>query len=95
MADPKTKGLGSIPVSKLSKLSEWTAYMTAARNFSEAKDKVAEAKKAMKAALKKGSTELRDVDNLDFTWTQGDKEITVFEQLQTSSRRGGKEIAFG
>jgi hypothetical protein len=95
MTDPKTRSLGAIPVSKLSKSLEWTAYTQAAKAFSDAKDKAQETKAAVKAALKKGSAELRDVANLDFTWSQGAKEINVFEQLQTSGRRGRKEIAFG
>jgi hypothetical protein len=95
MADPKTRSLGSIPVSKLSKLQEWTAYEQAAKTFSDAKDRAQKAKAAMKTVLKNKSAELRDVEGLDFTWTQGAKEISVFEQLQTTGRKGGKEIAFG
>jgi hypothetical protein len=95
MAEPKTRGLGPIPVSKLCKHPEWNAYVQAAKAFSDAKDKAQEAKTAMKAILKKGAAELRDIENLDFTWSVGAKEISVFEQLQTTSRRGLKEIAFG
>lgn len=94
MADPKTKGLGSIPVSKLTKLPEWQKYADAAKAFSKAKEAAQEAKTAMKNALKKGSAELRDIDGLDFTYVDGQKEITVFEQLQKSTPRG-KQIAFG
>jgi len=95
MAEPKTRALGIISVAKLSKHQEWNAYAQAAKAFSDAKDKAEEAKAAMKAALKKGSPDLQQIGNLDFTWSVGAKEISVFEQLQTTTRRRAKEIAFG
>ncbi|MGC2076120.1 MAG: hypothetical protein WA728_08835 [Xanthobacteraceae bacterium] len=95
VGEQKTRSLGTIPVSKLSRLPEWKDYVEAAKAFSAAKNNAQKAKTAMKDVLKRGSSELRDIEGLEFNYVDGNKEIYVYEQLQQPSRTRGKEIAFG
>jgi hypothetical protein len=94
MADPKTRTVGIIPVTKVKTQDAWKAYHAAATAFAEAKDKASAAKTAMKESFKRTIPALRDIGDFDFT-VQGDK-ITVFENLaKTSTRARARDLTIG
>jgi hypothetical protein len=96
MSEQKTKSLGLISVDRFAKQPAWREYDKAAAAFSKAKQALNSAKSRVKEMLKKHSSSLAAIENLDFNVQPSRREIAVFEKLTVAGvpRTKGKEIEF-
>ena len=90
----KRKTLGTISTSRLSKMPEWKNFTTASAAFSGVKEKLSEAKAAVKSLLRKHSKNLKDEENLDFYISGGDSIVIFKHMKQPKTRTKKQEIDF-
>jgi hypothetical protein len=89
------KTIGTVPVERVQKMKEAQAFFQASKAFSEAKRNSQIAKTAFRNALKKQSSQLRSIENLDFIVSPDAKTLTLFEVSKASRRsRASNEIEF-
>ena len=92
----RMKSIGVIPISKLTSLKEFKAWQEASEKFSAAKEASKVAKAKLRDVLKRHSSALKNVENVDFLMASNGKDLNIYQinRSPTTRKRNVDELEF-